>query len=96
MSQELRGHEFKAGYEFIINNSETMGLAALEEIAYPLDDYEKHLSLLYELLDADMEERLLKVNHDDRDNVTDVDIKVSSQFVKGMKEAAKELLEKSK
>ncbi|SNQ59418.1 conserved hypothetical protein [Candidatus Methanoperedens nitroreducens] len=100
--KQKRGEEFKKGYEFVIKNVENLGLPELEEIAYPDEDKEKYSVRLYHLLyhrplqTRMLIEKLLTLTENEFGEVTDVKFIVSSEFLKGMQEAAKEIVEKSK
>lgn len=94
----MRGGEFKEGYEFVIKNGESLGLAALEEIGHPVE--ETHTELLFDLINKDMIDEIFRYDNLPPFDITgrsvgNIRYKVSSNFIKGMQEAAKELLEKS-
>lgn len=90
----MRGLEFKNGYDLVIEHSEEMGLAALEEIAYP--DADNHEELLFGVLpDEKWADDLFRYEIGEDDNPYNIRYRVSSDFVKGMREAAKELVERS-
>ncbi len=90
----MRGHDFKTGYDFVIEHSEKIGLVALEEIAYPEPD--NHEELLFgELPDETWAKDLFRYDRDRDGNPYNIRYRVSSDFVKGMREAAKELVERS-
>ena len=96
--KQKRGEEFKKGYEFIIKNINLLGLPELTEIAYP--DEEKHPERLYEFFRRNRASRLfgqtLLSNEEDENGKMYIFFIVSDDFQKGMKEAAEEILEKSR
>lgn len=99
--KEKRGQEFKKGYEFILKNIEGLELPGLEKIASPDQDKEKYAWGLYTLFyKAPLPTRTLidkLVTHtEDQFGNVDIEFIISSEFLKGMQEAAKELVEKSK
>lgn len=94
-----RSHDFKNGYEFIIKNVDKIGLLEIEEIVYP--DEEKHEQRLYEFLKQSPENRKLNrklfgFEEDEYGDVTNIHFIVSSDFLRGMHEAANEIYDKSK
>lgn len=97
--KQKRSVDFKKGYEFVIKNVDHFGLPELEEIAYP--DEEKHAERLLELVRRKspttrmLIKTILGYEEDEYDEVTDIHFIVSFEFTKGMREAAKEILEKS-
>lgn len=100
--KQKRGNDFKKGYEFIVTNIERLGLPELEEIVYP--DEEKHADRLYEFLSLSRNtatrmllRQLIGYTEDEETGeVSDIHFIVSSDFIEGMREAAKEIYEKSK
>lgn len=93
-----RGEEFKNGFEFVIEKGVALGLAALEEIAHPKSALREPLGMLFVRLNrnlVDVDEILSYDENKEAGGVCNIRYKVSSDFVKGMQEAAKELLEKS-
>lgn len=91
--KEMRSTEFKMGYDFIIQNIEQLGLAAIEEIGYPRE--ENHEVILYDMLPLDLADEILGYRENDNE-FAKVYYIVSSDFIRGMTVAAKKLLEKSK
>ena len=98
--KQKRSNDFKKGYEFIVTNIERLGLPELEEIVYP--DEEKHVERLYEFLLQNRAVRILLrqligfTEDEETGEVSDIHFIVSSDFIEGMREAAKEIYEKSK
>ncbi len=98
--KQKRSNDFKNGYEFVIANIDILRLPELEEIVYP--DEEKHVQRLYEFFSRRPATRmilkqLIRYERDeDTDAITDIHFIVSSDFIDGMQEAAKEIYEKSK
>jgi transcription elongation factor GreA-like protein len=100
--EKMKGREFKKGYEFVIQNSEAIGLAALEEINDPYHDpdadedaHEHEKLLLDKILSRDIGDIILRYDKHNRYGkhiVENVRYKVSSSFREGMREAAKSLL----
>ena len=96
--KQKRGEEFKKGYEFIIRNVDNLELPELEEIAH-LDA--NRAARLYDILSNRpnpnnmLIEKLFTIT---KELVigTIIEFIVSSEFLKGMQEAAKEIIEKSK
>lgn len=95
--KQKRSIDFKNGYEFVIRNVDHFGLPELEEIAYP--DEEKHAKRLFELVNRKSSRMLFRkiLSYEDEDDKEEPNVYfiVSSEFLKGMQEAAKEILEKS-
>jgi predicted transcriptional regulator len=95
--KQKRGDEFKKGYEFVIRNIDTLELPELEEIAHL--DANRAERLYYIVHSRPVPNEMLIENLFDitRDPVmgTIIEFIVSSEFLKGMQEAAKEIIEKS-
>ncbi|CAG0996689.1 hypothetical protein FLAV_02650 [Flavobacteriales bacterium] len=100
--KEKRGQEFKKGYEFILKNIDGLELPGLEKIASPDQDKEKHACGLYKIFyhaplpTRTLIKKLITYTEDQYGDVTDIEFIISSEFLKGMQEAAKEIVEKSK
>lgn len=96
--KQKRGQEFKNGYEFVIKNVDYLELPELEEIANPHANGAERL--YYIVHSRPVPNKMLIENLFDitRDPVigTIIGFIVSSEFLKGMQEAAKEIIEKSK
>jgi hypothetical protein len=98
--KQKRSNDSKKGYEFIVTNIERLGLPELEKIVYP--DEEKHVERLYEFLFQNRAVRILLrqligcTEDEETGEVSDIHFIVSSDFIEGMREAAKEIYEKSK
>jgi hypothetical protein len=96
--KQKRGEEFKKGYEFIIKNVDDLELPELEEIAHLDADRAERL---YDILRSRpfpnqmLIEKLFTITKDFVIG-TIVGFIVSSEFLKGMQDAAKEIIEKSK
>jgi hypothetical protein len=92
--KEIRKNEFNNGYNFIIENVEYLGLAALEEIAYP--DKEFHEDILFDSIPKfELAEEILGYREIDN-QFMNIHYICSDNFIQGMNAAARELLEKSK
>lgn len=100
--KQKRGEEFKNGYEFVLKNIDGLGLPKLEKIASQNQDKEKYALRLYTFFQKEplptrmLIKKLLAYTEDKYGDVTDIEFIVSSEFLKGMQEAAKEIIEKSK
>ncbi len=95
--KQKRGEEFKKGYEFIIKNINLLGLSELTEIAYP--DEEKHPERLYEFFRRNPASRMLGqklLSYEEDEKGMYIFFIVSDDFQKGLKEAAEEILNKSR
>jgi hypothetical protein len=96
--KQKRGEEFKTGYEFVIRNIDNLELPELEEIAH-LDA--NRANQLYDILysrqipNQMLIEKLFTIKKDFLIGKI-IEFIVSSEFLKGMQEAAKEIIEKSK
>lgn len=96
--KQKRGEEFKTGYEFVIRNIDDLELPELEEIAH-LDA--NRANQLYDILysrqipNQMLIEKLFTIKQDFVIGKI-IEFIVSSEFLKGMQEAAKEIIEKSK
>jgi hypothetical protein len=92
--RETQNIEFKKGFGFVIKNFEELGLAAVEEIAYPRTKY--HEEVLFDLIPAwDIAKEILESDENDN-GFFKIHYKVSYSFIQGMTEAAKILLGTSK
>lgn len=92
--REMQSTEFKNGYGFVTKNFEELGLAVVEEIAYPRTKY--HEEVLYDLIPGwDMANEILECD-ENNNGILKIHYKVSYSFIQGMTEAAKTLLETSK
>jgi Arc/MetJ-type ribon-helix-helix transcriptional regulator len=100
--KQKRSNDFKKGYEFVLKNIDNFELPELEEIAWPDQDKEKYAVRLYQLFiqrrlaTRTLIKTLLRYTEDEYGDVTDIKFIISSEFLKGMHEAAKEIVEKSK
>ncbi len=96
--KQKRSNDFKKGYEFVIKNVDELELPELEEIAHL--DANRAERLYYIVHSRPVPNEMLINNLFDitRDPVigTIIEFIVSSEFLKGMQEAAKEIVEKSK
>lgn len=84
--KQKRSDDFKNGYKFLLKNIEPIDLASLEELAHLDQDDEP----LYNAISQHIKELIYELEPQA------LGIKISSDFIKGMQEAAKEILEKSK
>lgn len=95
--KQKRGEEFKKGYEFVIRNIDNLELPELEEIAHL--DANSPSRLYYIVHSRPVPNEMLIENLFDitRDPVMGkiIEFIVSSEFLKGMQEAAKEIITKS-
>ncbi len=97
--KQKRGEEFKNGYEFVIKNVDDLKLPELEEMAN-LDA--NRAERLYYIVHSRpvpnqmLIENLFDITRDPAIGTTIIEFIVSSEFLKGMQEAAKEIIDKSK
>jgi len=96
--KQKRSNDFKKGYEFVIKNVDELELPELEEIAHL--DANRAERLYYIVHSRPVPNEMLINNLFDITRYPEIGTKiefiVSSEFQKGMQEAAKEIVEKSK
>lgn len=93
-AKQMRNADFEKGFNFIVENLEQLGLAALEELAYP--DGEFHEIILFDSIPTlEMAEEILGYREIDN-QFMNIHYIVSNNFIQGLNAAAKELLERTK
>jgi len=91
--KEMRKKEFNEGYNFIVENVEYFGLAALEEIAYP--DAENHKENLFDRIsEFEIVDEIFGYREENYEYFN-IHFIVPLDYIKGMNAAAKEMLAKS-
>lgn len=95
----IYGEDFGNGYAFVLNSidKKKISLVALEEIAHP--HKKMHEKSLIRFLGSELAETIFSCDlpqNSNQKNPSNIRYKVSAEFIHGMQEAARELLERSK
>ena len=88
-----RSNDFKQGYKFIISNVDHINVNALEEIAFPNEEHNE--VKLYNMLRNALITKIFGITEDENGDIQSIYYTVSKDYIKGMKEASKELLKRS-
>jgi hypothetical protein len=88
-----RSNDFKNGYEFIVSNVDNINVNAIEEIAFPSE--EDNEVKLYDMIRSSLAHKILGYTEDEGGDIRSIYYIISNDYIKGMQEAAKELLKRS-